>query len=117
MALRCMKAVPERRCWILTLLLSSRERRRDGWLQTEAREIQVRTKAGGFSQAGTYPLGETFKESRGFWRFQIKPSCISKRNVAQAAHQAFWGDSVAGDQQEGFLQGVTLIFPLVLASG
>lgn len=50
MTLHRMKAVPARKCCILTLLLSSKERCNNDWLQTSAREIQIRIKAQDFNR-------------------------------------------------------------------
>lgn len=100
----CVKAVPVRKSWVFTLLLSGRERHSDGWLQSEASEIEMRVNTQDFNRLVVDLVGETSKESRQSRRFQIKPSCIPTRNVAQTAHQNGWGDSLAEDLQHGILQ-------------
>lgn len=49
MTLHRMKAVSARKCYRLILLLSSKERCNNDWLQTSAREIQIRIKAQDFN--------------------------------------------------------------------
>lgn len=93
-----------KKSWVFTLLLSGRERHGDGWLQSEASEIQMRINSQDFNRLVVDLVGETSKESRQSGRFQIKPRCIPTRNVAQTAHQNCWGDSLAEDLQHGFLQ-------------
>lgn len=89
---------------MFTLLLSGRERHSDGWLQSEASEIPMRVNTQDFNRLVVDLVGETSKESRQSRRFQIKPSCIPTRNVAQTAHQNGWGDYLAEDLQHGILQ-------------
>lgn len=97
-----MKAVPERRCRILTPLLSSGERHRDGWLQTEAREIQMRMKAGEFHRLALIRQEKLPRKAGDFEGFRSSPAASLKetwlRQHIKLAGEILW----VGNGRKGF---------------